>query len=90
MREGFERIISLAGGQAELAKKAGYSQPSISRFLNHEHPPIMFCAAMVVAVGGAVSLADIVDKTELSLLFKAVSMSRKAKRGVDATQSELF
>ncbi len=83
-------VIDSAGGQVALAEKTGYSQPTISRFLNHDKPDLIFCALAVIAINGQVSLKDLVDASELSTLFRALSLSRKAKKAVDTSQVSLL
>lgn len=85
-----QAVIDAAGGQVVLAEKTGYSQPTISRFLNHDKPDLIFCALAVIAVNGQVSLKDLVDPDELSTIFRAFSLSRKAKKTVNDEQRSLL
>lgn len=59
-RPALEKAISIAGSQAELARRIGKKQPHIFKWLNSPHGvPPEHCYSIEVAVGRGVTRRDL-------------------------------
>ncbi|ENL4830226.1 helix-turn-helix domain-containing protein [Salmonella enterica subsp. enterica serovar Teko] len=61
MNEAIKRAIGIAGSQAELARKAGVNQSTISKWLNGAEISSRFIKSIVIATDGQVSASEILN-----------------------------
>lgn len=61
INEAIKRAIGIAGSQAELARKAGVNQSTISKWLNGAEISSRFIKSIVIATDGQVSASEILN-----------------------------
>ncbi|CAM6497228.1 transcriptional regulator [Klebsiella michiganensis] len=61
INDAIKRAINIAGSQAELARKTGVNQSTVSKWLNGAEIGSRFIKSIVVATDGKVSAAEILN-----------------------------